>query len=181
MRDQFTFYRSFWEAIKQTKKASDRLALFEAIAAFALDEEEREVTAGAVPSFTLIRPVLEAAAKKSKGGKKSPTYRQDARKTSGRYKQDARKEKEGERDIENECLETHISVPTVQEVRTFVREEGLAIDPEKFVSYYDAVGWRRGKTPITDWRACARSWKQEDPALSRATYVPPVNDPGAWY
>ena len=40
MREQFTFYRSFWEAIKRLKKKDDRLSALEAIISYALDDEE---------------------------------------------------------------------------------------------------------------------------------------------
>ena len=53
-RGQFTFYRSFWEAAKLIKKPNDRLAFLEAICAFALDEEERELTDTIAPSFLLV-------------------------------------------------------------------------------------------------------------------------------
>ena len=32
------------------------------------------------------------------------------------------------------------------------------IEAEKFMDYYESNGWKVGKNPIKDWRACVRSW-----------------------
>lgn len=29
---------------------------------------------------------------------------------------------------------------------------------QRFVAYYDSVGWKVGKNPMKDWRACVRTW-----------------------
>ncbi len=34
------------------------------------------------------------------------------------------------------------------------------IDAQGFCDYYTAVGWRKGSTPITDWRAAVRTWEK---------------------
>lgn len=51
--------------------------------------------------------------------------------------------------------------PTVEEVRAYCQERGNKVDPERFVTYYDANGWvqgNRGK-PIKDWKAAVRYWE----------------------
>lgn len=48
--------------------------------------------------------------------------------------------------------------PSVDEVRTYVSEENLNVDPERFCAYYDSVGWRVGKNPMKSWRAACRTW-----------------------
>ena len=68
--------------------------------------------------------------------------------------------------------------PSVEEVRAYCQEKGYQIDPKRFVAYYEATGWTRGKTKIKDWRACVRTWVRQSkdatqPALSKATYSPP--------
>lgn len=55
------------------------------------------------------------------------------------------------------------SKPTLEEVREYCAERGNGIDPERFISYYDSVGWRiGGKAPMKDWRACIRVWEKRD-------------------
>lgn len=60
--------------------------------------------------------------------------------------------------------------PTVEEVRAYCQERGNSVDPERFVTYYDANGWvqgNRGK-PIKDWKAAVRLWEQNDKKNTRA-------------
>ena len=50
--------------------------------------------------------------------------------------------------------------PSVDEVRAYCTERRNNIDPQRFVDYYSASGWKRGKTPIKDWKACVRTWER---------------------
>ena len=50
--------------------------------------------------------------------------------------------------------------PTVEEVAAYCRERGNKVDPQRFVDFYTASGWNRGKTKIKDWRACVRTWEK---------------------
>lgn len=75
-RNQFTFYRSFWEALRRLPQR-DRISLFDAICAYALDAEERSMTPGASAAFILIRPNLDAARRKSDGSKSRGSKQED--------------------------------------------------------------------------------------------------------
>lgn len=48
--------------------------------------------------------------------------------------------------------------PSVGDVSTFVLENGLQVDAQRFVDYYESVGWMVGKQPMKDWRAVCRRW-----------------------
>ena len=50
--------------------------------------------------------------------------------------------------------------PTVEEVAAYCRERGNAVDAQRFVDFYEASGWMRGKTPIHKWKACVRTWER---------------------
>jgi len=52
--------------------------------------------------------------------------------------------------------------PTVSEVAAYCRERKNKVDPQSFVDYYAAANWFRGKTKITDWKACVRTWEQKE-------------------
>ena len=65
-RGQFTFYRSYYEAICHLPKR-ERLAVYEAVCAYALDGTEPVLTGVAASIFTLIQPVLETSRKKAMG------------------------------------------------------------------------------------------------------------------
>lgn len=54
--------------------------------------------------------------------------------------------------------------PTVDEVAAYCRERGNAVDAQRFVDFYAASGWMRGKTPVRDWKACVRTWERNDNA-----------------
>lgn len=52
--------------------------------------------------------------------------------------------------------------PTIEEVKAYCEERGNKVDSQKFFNYYESVGWKRGKTPIKDWKACVRTWEKEE-------------------
>lgn len=51
-----------------------------------------------------------------------------------------------------------LDIPKIEEVRAFVKDEGLLVDPEEFVDFYDSHGWAVGKTPIKNWQATLKLW-----------------------
>lgn len=68
MNEKFTFFRSFYEAIKEIEDEGARLDLYEAICAYALEGEEVELTGVPRMLFTLIKPNIDASNKKRTGG-----------------------------------------------------------------------------------------------------------------
>lgn len=49
--------------------------------------------------------------------------------------------------------------PSIQDVKDYMAKKGITgFTAEKFVDHYTSVGWYRGKTKITDWQACVRTW-----------------------
>ena len=127
MREQFTFYRSYFDAIRRLKKAADRAAIYDAIADYALYGNATELSDAAGAIFDLIRPTLDAAKRKSDGAKSKTSGKdtgespekdmQDTDKIPARSAQDidkiparcaqgeiedARNEKEKEKDKEKE-------------------------------------------------------------------------------
>lgn len=63
-RDQFTFYRSYYEAMKDLS-VEECTKLLLAIAAYALDEEEPELSGSCSACFKLIRPTLDSGRNKA--------------------------------------------------------------------------------------------------------------------
>ena len=109
-RGQFTFYRSYYEAIKTIPK-KEREAVLMAIIAYALDGIEPELSGVGSAIYLLVKPTLDAGRKRAEsgkqGGSKSGAERkQKASKTEAKAKQAAREkegEKEKEKERENEC------------------------------------------------------------------------------
>ena len=48
--------------------------------------------------------------------------------------------------------------PTLDEIRSYCAENGLAVNAERFMDYYDANGWKVGRNPMKDWKATCRNW-----------------------
>lgn len=69
MTDSFVFYRSFYEAVKELTD-SDRLAVYEAIMHYALNDKEPKAGGIVAAMFTLIRPNLDANKNKRINGMK---------------------------------------------------------------------------------------------------------------
>ena len=168
MREQFTFYRSYWEAVKRLRKASDRLSALEAIAAYALDEEELERTDAADAIFVLIRPLLDAAAKKSKGGKTSGRVEEDADKISASTNEDTgnniKNKKKNNIKNKNKCsyvsdARAHFVPPAYEEAQAYYIEKGFTFGLDKWFAKYESNGWKVGRDKMKDWKASMRYWQ----------------------
>lgn len=97
-REQFTFYRSYYEAIK-TLPAKELKSVLLAICSYALDEEAPVLSGIANSVFVLIRPTLDSGRKKAENrvNKRGTKREQNENKT-----EQNRKEGEGEREVERE-------------------------------------------------------------------------------
>ena len=54
--------------------------------------------------------------------------------------------------------------PTVEEVRAYAAQRGDLLDPEAFMDYYTANGWKVGRNPMKDWKAAVRTWARKEQA-----------------
>ena len=53
--------------------------------------------------------------------------------------------------------------PTLEEVKQFVKKEGLTIDPLRFFNFYEGQDWKTASGyPIKDWRSKARAWQSSE-------------------
>lgn len=103
-RDQFTFYRSFWEALKALPK-KDQLPFVMAICAYAFGEESKSLTGQASASFLLVKPILDKASKKAANGKLGGSKQKANRKQTLSHiegEEEKEGEKEGEKEVEVE-------------------------------------------------------------------------------
>ena len=100
-RKQFTFYRSFWEAIKGLPK-KDRLPILEAIISYGLDgETPSSLSQSQFAFFLLVKPVLDTGRRKASNGKQGGS-KQKANGKQTVSEKEKEKEKEKEIEIENE-------------------------------------------------------------------------------
>ena len=70
-----------------------------------------------------------------------------------------KKKKSIEVDIDGKIARTK---PTYEDVCAYCLERGNRIDPERFFNYYESNGWRVGRNPMKDWKACVRTWEKND-------------------
>lgn len=87
------------------------------------------------------------------------------------------KNKEEEGDIKENPLkgakekQTRFTAPTVEKVAEYCRERNNGVDPQRFVDFYEAKGWRIGSNPMKDWKAAVRTWEQRDSNPGKAKTV----------
>jgi len=63
-------------------------------------------------------------------------------------------------------------IPTEQEVREYCTARQNTVNPKAFISHYEVSGWKRGNTPIKDWKACVRTWEQFKAKKNQHSVVP---------
>lgn len=185
-RKQFTWYRSYYDALKELPAEEFRDIVL-AVCAYALDGEEPELSGVARSIFTLIRPTLEVGRSRAENRsrteqtslsaeqtgnrpeqtKNKPEQTQNKRKQTGNKPEQTSKEKEKEKERESEndsyCSPPPPSgpkrfvPPTLAEVQSYVAERQSPVDPQGFIDFYASKGWMVGKTPMKDWKAACRN------------------------
>ena len=115
-RKQFTFYRSFFEAVQTISSKQRRAEVYDALCRYALDGTEPDwenMNPIQKNTMLLVIPVLRSAWEKAKGGVKHGKeysqdngkipgrYGEDIGKISGRYPEDTGNKGEKEKEIEN--------------------------------------------------------------------------------
>lgn len=182
-REQFTFYRSYYESLKNLPKR-DQTAVLMAVIGYALDETEPALSGVPLSVFTLIRPTLDSGRNKAKNrmnkrgtNEGQSENKQETNQEQTRKEGEKEKEKEGESEIEVEG-ENDSSLPppplsggrskrfvppTVEEVQTYCRERNNGIDAAAFIDFYAARGWKYGQgRPMVDWKAAVRTWESRE-------------------
>jgi hypothetical protein len=53
--------------------------------------------------------------------------------------------------------------PTLAEVAAYCKERGNTVDPQQFIDYYTARGWKyKGGLVMKDWKAALRYWERNE-------------------
>jgi hypothetical protein len=67
--------------------------------------------------------------------------------------------------------------PTIDDVTKYIKEKGYNVNAEKFISYYESVGWKVGSKSMKDWKAAVRTWNtnqkeydKQKPAVKEPKY-----------
>lgn len=125
-RKQFTFYRSYYDAIQELPK-KDQSALILAVCAYAIYERPPTgLSPAASTAFKLIQPTLDSGRKKAVSGAQGGAQaksKQNASKVQAKCEQSA-SEKEGEKEIEIEVeYEVEVDAEENDEATTATAEE----------------------------------------------------------
>ena len=71
-------------------------------------------------------------------------------------------QKNEDRRMKNEDSRQVFKKPNLQDVKDYASEASLQIDEEAFVDFYESKGWKIGRNPMKDWKACARNWSRRE-------------------
>lgn len=104
-RDQFTFYRSYYEAMKDLS-VEECTKLLLAIAAYALDEEEPELSGSCSACFKLIRPTLDSGRNKA-ANRMNADEQSEIKPKSNSNKAKSNQNKSEQTEIKSEQTETN--------------------------------------------------------------------------
>lgn len=69
-------------------------------------------------------------------------------------------EKENEKQPKKENKK--FTPPTIDEVKEYCHERNNHVDPEKFIAYYDSVGWFVGKKKMKSWKSAIHLWEKRN-------------------
>lgn len=98
---------------------------------------------------------------KTKDNKQQQTETNDNKNANNNNKE-KEEEKENKKERVREKPLARFTAPTVEDVTAYCRERKNKVDPQRFVDFYAAKGWKVGTTPMKDWKAAVRTWEQRD-------------------
>jgi hypothetical protein len=149
-RTQFTFYESFYSALRRIKKKQDRADAYDLICEYALYQKEpnmENLPDSVSIAFELLRPVLDSARKKASNGKQGGSKpKANQKQTESKQKQPLSK-KEGEKEKEEEKEKE-----TEKE-----KEQASVLCGRAFTSFWEAYPWKMNREEA--WNA----WKELNP------------------
>ena len=81
---------------------------------------------------------------------------------------------EKEKEIEKEDKRKRFTRPSFEEVEAYCNERKNTVNAQRFIDYYDSVGWKVGRTgkPMKDWKAAVRRWEDDDKAKKEKAKTP---------
>lgn len=52
--------------------------------------------------------------------------------------------------------------PTLEEVKDYINENNLNVNAQYWYDFYESNGWKVGRNPMKDWKACVRRWNKTE-------------------
>lgn len=92
-----------------------------------------------------------------------PQVRVEIGKESSGKDREILSERKKQREKEVTTQKLRFSPPAIDEISNYCQERKNNIDPEKFMDYYQARGWKlSGGTAMKDWQATVRTWERRN-------------------
>ena len=60
---------------------------------------------------------------------------------------------------QQEQKEGKLIKPTIEQIKDYMKEQGMNDISERWMSHYESNGWMVGKNKMKDWKASVRTWK----------------------
>ena len=96
----------------------------------------------------------------SKRSKRSKVVKEDKGGQRGQRGQNEQTETKTETKTKN-------IIPSLQDVIMYCQERTNGVDANKWFDYYTSNGWKVGKNPMKDWKACVRNWERSNNAIQK--------------
>lgn len=183
----FRMLPSYYEVIRDLPE-KERLALYDAVMDYGFGNMPEDLSPILRGYLKLMQPSIERSikfeAKQKSNGKKggrppSETQRKPKRNPDKTQNNpDETQSDFGENldidvdvDVANEVdidIEKHadkprraarFTPPSLEEVQRYCTERRNNVDPQRFVDYYTANGWKVGRNQMKDWKAAVRTWE----------------------
>ncbi|WP_304649695.1 DUF6291 domain-containing protein [uncultured Duncaniella sp.] len=158
-RDSFILYRSFVDIIRDLEGEQAKTFLL-AISDYSLDGKEPVLQGFLNTLWKPVKPQLDANIRRYENGKKGGAPKGSRNNSNGRRGKQNISDKPTNESLSSQNTTT--SKPTLEQVRAYVSEQHLSVDPDKFFYYYEGRGWKIGNTEIAKWEALIHSWLSKD-------------------
>jgi len=95
----------------------------------------------------------------AKGGR--PTKPNETQKTQPFFDKPKKADNvnENENENENDTNKKGFVKPTIEQLKEYMREQGMNDIAENWLNHYESNGWMVGKVKMKDWKASVRTWK----------------------
>lgn len=187
MKDSFILYTSFYEPLKSL--SNEQLGrLFRAIFEFNLNDKD-DVDVDIQIAFAFIKNQLlidsekydEVKRKKARAGKigmqnrwkKQSNITEDNSVIDVITNVTKITDNDNVNDNDNVIKEKKIKKrkvfqkPTIEEIQQYCTDRNNNVDAERFYDFYESKGWKVGKEPMKDWKACVRTWEKNSLTVQR--------------
>ena len=169
-RGQFTFYKSYWDAIEECP-AKYQLPILKAIIRYALfGEEPTSLSSVCRAVFLLVKPTLDSSRKKAASGKLGGRSSRANDKQSESKPQAPSRQSAREKERENE-KEEEIEIEGENDNRS-TGEASAPFDGRSFTAFWDAYPKKHGR------EAAWEVWRKLAPASDTVTLI--MNNLEAW-